>query len=72
MCIFLNECILTGTLFLKRFKDAFKMSAKQTDVFNQLSATFSPAIIKKWESKVIAWEANPKAKNPYAEQESGA
>lgn len=72
MCIFFNESILTGTLFLKRFKDAFKMSAKQTEVFDQLSTTFSPAVIKKWELKVIAWEANPKAPNPYAERESGA
>ena len=72
MCIFFNESILTGTLFLKCFKDAFKMSAKQTEVFDQLSTMFSPAIIKKWELKVIAWEANPKALNPYAEWESGA
>ena len=47
------------------------MSAKQTEVFNQFSATFSPTVIKKWESKVLAWEENPKAPNPYAEPESG-
>jgi len=62
---------LTGTLFLRRFNDAYKMSAKQTDIFNQLSVTFPPATIKKWESKITAWEANPKAHNPYAELEGG-
>ena len=47
------------------------MSAKQTEVFNQFSATFTPATIKKWESKITAWEGNPKAPNPYEEPESG-
>jgi hypothetical protein len=62
---------LIGTLFLRRFNDTYKMSAKHTDVFNQLSATFPPATVKKWESKITAWEANPKARNPYAEPEGG-
>jgi len=47
------------------------MSAKHTDIFNQLSATFLPATVKKWESKITAWEANPKARNPYVELEGG-
>jgi hypothetical protein len=47
------------------------MSAKQTEVFNQLSATFSPQTIKKWEAMVVAWEADPQAPNPYEEPESG-
>ena len=47
------------------------MSAKQTEVFNQLSATFSTQTIKKWEATVVAWEANPQAPNPYEEPESG-
>ncbi|KIJ90114.1 hypothetical protein K443DRAFT_126586, partial [Laccaria amethystina LaAM-08-1] len=66
-----NFCKIVGfrTLFLRRFNDAYKMSAKHTDVFNQLSATFPPATVKKWESKITAWEANPKARNPYAEPE---
>jgi hypothetical protein len=58
-------------LFLKRFNDAYSLSAKQTEVFNQFSATFSPATIKKWESMITAWEANPKAPNPYEETENG-
>jgi hypothetical protein len=61
----------TGTLFLKQFKEASQLSAKQTEVFNQFSATFSPATIKKWELMITAWEANPKAPNPYEEPESG-
>ena len=61
----------TGTLFLKRFKEASQLSAKQTEVFNQFSATFSPATIKRWELMITTWEANPKAPNPYEEPESG-
>ena len=62
---------MTGTLFLKRFNNAFKMSAKQKEVFNQLSATFSTQTIKKWEAMVETWEVNPQAPNPYKEPESG-
>lgn len=47
------------------------MSVKQTEVFNDLSATFSPEIIKKWEEMIMKWEVNPQAPNPYAEPESG-
>ena len=47
------------------------MSAKQTEVFNQLSATFSTETIKKWESMITTWEANPKARNPYVETGCG-
>lgn len=47
------------------------MSTKQTEVFNQLSATFSTQTIKKWDAAVITWEANPQAPNPYGEPESG-
>ena len=43
------------------------MSTKQTEVFNQLSATFSTETIKKWESMITTWEANLKAQNPYVE-----
>ena len=60
-----------GTLFLKRFLDASKMSAKQTDIFNQLSSTFPPETVKKWEGMVTAWNADPKMLNPYQEQKSG-
>jgi hypothetical protein len=47
------------------------MSTKQTDIFNQLSATFSPETVKKWEAMVTAWNANPKKPNPYQEPMSG-
>ena len=59
-----------GTLFMKRFLEAHKMSAIQIDVFNQLSATFSADIVKKWEKMVVTWNANPKAPNPYKEPKS--
>ena len=50
--------ISTGTLFLKHFNDVYKMSAKQKDVFNQLSATFPSTTVKRWELKITTWEAN--------------
>ena len=43
------------------------MSMKQTEVFNQISATFSAMTTKKWEAMITTWEANLKAQNPYAE-----
>ena len=63
---------IEGTLFLKRYKNALKMSEIQTNVFNQLSATFAPETIRGWESMVDAWNRNPKkAPNPYREPASG-
>lgn len=47
------------------------MSAKQMDIFNKLSATFSPDTVKKWEEMVAAWNINCKAPNPYEEPKSG-
>jgi hypothetical protein len=58
-------------LFLKRFKDAFTLSTQQSDVFNQFSATFSPLAVKKWEEMVVAWNVNPKSRNPYQDRPSG-
>jgi hypothetical protein len=46
------------------------MSAKQMETFDQLSATFSPEVVEKWKTMVSAWNANPKAQNPYAEPKS--
>jgi len=62
---------ISGTLFLKRFEEAFNMGAKHTDVFNKLSATFSPETVKKWDDMVTAWNENPKAPNPYREPKGG-
>ena len=63
---------MSGTLFLKRFKNAVKMTDIQTDVFNQLLATFTPETITKWEGMVVAWNKNPKgAPNPFREPASG-
>ena len=62
---------ILGPLFLKRFKEAVKMSVQQSDIFEQFSATFSPAVVNKWEAMVTAWNVNPKAPNPYQERQSG-
>ena len=66
-----NMVWILGPLFLKRFKEAVKMSVQQSDIFDQFSATFSPAVVTKWEAMVTAWNANPKAPNPYHERQSG-
>jgi hypothetical protein len=47
------------------------MSAVQTDIFNQFSATFTPETVTKWEAMVAAWNKNPRAPNPYKEPPSG-
>ena len=48
------------------------MMEKQTDVFNQLLAMFTPENIMRWEAMVIGWNENPKnAPNPYWEPASG-
>ena len=43
------------------------MKVKQTKIFNQLSATFSPEIIQKWETMVATWNSDPTTLNPYHE-----
>ena len=43
------------------------MKLKQTEIFDQLSATFSPEIIAKWETMVATWNSDPTAPNPYQE-----
>jgi len=67
-----NVLFIEGLLFLKRFTNAMKMSGIQTDIFNQLSATFTPETIRRWEEMVVAWNKDPKkAPNPYREPRSG-
>lgn len=46
------------------------MSAKQMEVFELLSATFSSETVANWEVMVAAWNANPKVQNPYTEPKS--
>ena len=46
------------------------MSAKQADIFTQLSSTFPPETVEKWEDMVTAWNADSKMPNPYQEQKS--
>ena len=67
-----NLLFILGTLFLKWFKNAMTMMEKQTDVFNQLLATFTLETIMRWEAMVVGWNENPKnAPNPYRELTSG-
>ena len=61
----------TGDSFLKRFLEAFRMKEKQMEIFDQLSATFSPEVIQKWEMMVATWNSNHKAPNPYQEPGCG-
>ena len=61
---------MPGTSLLRRFNEAADMSAKQKTIFDQLSATFAPEIVNKWEVMVINWNADPKALNPYREPAS--
>ena len=62
---------IKGILFLKRFKNATKMSEIQADIFKQLSATFTQETIGRWEAMVMAWNKDPKnAPNPYREPTS--
>jgi hypothetical protein len=49
-----------------------KMTEKQTDIFNQLSATFTSDTITRWEAMVVEWNNDPKnSPNPYREPASG-
>ena len=47
------------------------MGDKQMEIFNQMSATFAPEVVKKWEAMVAAWNMSPKASNPYEEPKNG-
>lgn len=68
-CTYLQ--LLQGKLFSKRFYEAFKMSTKQTEVFKQLSATFTPETVAGWEAMVARWNKNQNTPNPYAEPKGG-
>ena len=46
------------------------MSAKQTDIFTQLSSTFPPETVEKWEGTLTAWNDDSKMPNPYQGQKS--
>ena len=52
---------------LRCFLEAFTMKEKQLEIFDQLSATFTPEIIAKWEKMVVTWYCNSTAANPYKE-----
>jgi hypothetical protein len=71
-CLFSTDTARAlGSLFLKRFQDACKMSVLQSDIFDQLSATFPPQTIQKWENMLLRWKSYPNAPNPYKEPRCG-
>lgn len=39
--------------------------------YEQLTATFSASIIKRWEKTIETWENDPTAPNPYSEPSAG-
>ena len=47
------------------------MSTRQTEVFKQLSATFTPETVAGWEAMVARWNKNQTAPNLYAEPKGG-
>ena len=61
-----------GTAFAKKFKDATLMKDKHEDIFNQLTSTFRPRVIKEWTKAVEDWEAGLTDTNPYQEPISSA
>jgi len=56
-----------GALFSKRFKDAMTMRSKHREISAKFTATFSPAIVNKWEVMIADWLADKKKPNPYQE-----
>jgi|HubBroStandDraft_1064217.scaffolds.fasta_scaffold02537_6 hypothetical protein len=48
------------------------MAKKHAALHEELSATFPPEVVQKWEDMVTAWSANPKAPNPYTEPVTSA
>ena len=57
---------------MKRFLEAFKMKAIQTEIFDQLSSMFTPETVAKWEVMVATWNSDPTAPNPYQEPRCSA
>ncbi|KAH7924727.1 hypothetical protein BV22DRAFT_1129623 [Leucogyrophana mollusca] len=60
-----------GTSLCTQLKDALTMARKHEELFNKLSATFTPNLVAEWEEAVTRWEMNPKAPNPYEDLQSG-
>lgn len=52
---------------LKAVKLAVHMKLKSEDAFNKFTKTFPPEAVDRWIEMVIAWDRDPKEKNPYEE-----
>src|SRR6188768_634086 len=62
---------LSGSLLLKRLKDAAVLSKKHKEIYEQMTATFHPSVVSKWVAMVEIWESSPTTSpNPYEEPQS--
>ena len=61
---------ITGTLFLKRFKDASVMMKKHRDSYRQFANTFPSETIQKWTIMVEDWKKDCTKPSPYAEPDN--
>ena len=59
--------VVPGSLFLKRFKDAWNMQGKHREMFKQLSSTFPEDTLKRWTAMVDSWKVDHRQPNPYEE-----
>lgn len=66
-CIDRANKVISGSLFLKRFKDASVMRQKHREAFDTFSNTFSPRTILQWTKMVEAWLGDRTKPNPYEE-----
>ena len=62
---------LLGERFYAQLKTAINSSRKHRKAFEDFDKLFPPAIVKGWNDKVKAWDADPSQPNPYAEPLAG-
>ncbi|KAH8113739.1 hypothetical protein DFH11DRAFT_1509928, partial [Phellopilus nigrolimitatus] len=65
-----RKIIGSGSILLRKLKEALDMAAKQRKNFEELSATFEPGVVATWSAMVEAWQADHNAPDPYAEPDS--
>lgn len=56
-----------GTLFRRRFKVAHKARRIHQQLFEEMTKTFKPETIVRWEGHAAAWDADEDVANPYEE-----
>lgn len=68
---FVTNHLMAGQRFYTRLEIAIDSSAKHRKAFEDFDKLFPSAIVKGWNDKVKAWDANPSKPNPYAEPLAG-